>query len=292
MKSEAFDPFKQKTLGSTVSFSGIGLFTGEHVELKLHPLAPGSGILFQRTDVEGSSPLAAELKNVVSTPRCTILGNEQVSIHTVEHLLAALYAMGLDNLLIELNGPEVPIVDGSARPFVQAIKEAGFVHQEADKEIHKLTSPLYWSQSDVHLVALPSDELRISYTLHYPQSTYIGSQYCSFAITPETFEEEISPSRTFCLYEEILPFIEKGLIKGGGPDNAVIIKEDQVINSEGVRFSDEMARHKVLDLIGDLSLIPPFTAHIIAIRSGHASNISFAAELMNHLNAGENLNGR
>jgi UDP-3-O-[3-hydroxymyristoyl] N-acetylglucosamine deacetylase len=224
------------------------------------------------------------LDHVVSTPRCTILGNHKFTIHTVEHLLSALKAMGVDNAILAISGPEVPIMDGSSEAFVEAILKAGIVELEEEKEIYTLDSPISWSKGDIHLVAIPAQEFRISYTLHFPESAILKSQYFSIVINPQNFAEQIASCRTFCLYEEIAPFIESGLIKGGGLDNAVIIKNDVVINPDGVRFSDEMVRHKILDLIGDLSLVScPFYAHIIAIRSGHASNIAFARELLNHL---------
>lgn len=278
------DPSKQKTLKKSVSISGVGLFTAEKATLKIHPAPPNSGLLFQRSDLIDQPIINADLDHVVGTPRCTILGTKQFTIHTVEHVLAALKALDVDNALLELDGPEVPILDGSASFFLQAVKEAELIEQDHEKEIHFLKKPVYWSNGDVHLVAIPSEEFSISYTLHYPQSKILASQYFQVAIDPESFSREIASCRTFCLYEEILPFIENGLIKGGGLDNAVIIKDDVVINPGGVRFPNEMVRHKILDLIGDLSLIPEtFVAHILAICSGHASNIAFARELQNQI---------
>jgi len=280
----SLNPHRQKTLRNSVSISGIGLFTAEKTTLTIHPAEEDTGIIFQRTDLPKSPKLQAELQNVVSTPRCTILGNKDFTIHTVEHVLAALRGMGIDNALLELFGPEVPIMDGSASPFVEAILKGEMIEQEKEKKFYTLQYPVSWSKGDVHLVALPSETFRVSYTLHYPNSGLLHSQYYSNEIDAEVFIDEIGSCRTFCLYEEIAPLIESGLIKGGGLDNAIIIKNDSVINPEGVRFSDEMVRHKILDLIGDLSLLPvSFYATIIAIRSGHASNISFAHKLLKHL---------
>lgn len=233
------------------------------------------------------------MDHVVSTPRCTILGNKQYTIHTVEHVLAALSGLGIDNAFLKLSGPEVPIMDGSAEPFVEAILEAGVISQEKSRSIHSLKTPVYFSSGDVHIIAIPFPGFKISYTMHYPESELLKSQYISLVINPETFTKEIAPCRTFCVYEEILPFIESGLIKGGGPDNAVIIKNDVVVNPDGVRFSDEMCRHKVLDMIGDLSLVPQhFHAHVIAIRSGHSSNVAFGHELLNRLQIEKAQNGK
>lgn len=278
------NPFKQKTLAKTVSISGTGLFTAEDAKLTIHPAQAATGIIFQRSDLPGKPKFPANLDHVISTPRCTILGNEQCTIHTVEHVLSALLAMGIDNAFLELTGPEIPIMDGSARDFVDAILNAGIAQQDQEKTIIDLQSPVSWSQGEVHLVAIPSETLRISYTLQFPHSEILHAQYYSAPVIPEHFSKEIAPCRTFCIYEEIAPLIENGMIKGGGLDNAIIIKDDVVVNPNGVRFSDEMVRHKILDLIGDISLMPvSFNAHIIAIRSGHASNIAFARELLKQL---------
>ncbi|MBS0630090.1 MAG: UDP-3-O-[3-hydroxymyristoyl] N-acetylglucosamine deacetylase [Verrucomicrobia bacterium] len=278
------DPSKQRTLKGSVSLSGIGLFTGAKATITIHPARANSGIVFQRTDLPGKPQVTADLDHVVNTPRCTILGNHKFTIHTVEHLLSALRAMGIDNAVLEISGPEVPIMDGSAEPFVEAILKGGIKELGEEKEIYTLEYPVSWSKGEIHLVAMPAKEFRVSYTLHFPESTLLKSQYFSIAVNPHDFAQAIAPCRTFCLYEEIAPFIESGLIKGGGLDNAVIIKNDVVINPDGVRFDDEMVRHKILDLIGDLSLVSnTFHAHVIAIRSGHASNVAFARELLNHL---------
>lgn len=275
----------QKTLSKPVTLSGKGLFTGEEATITLQPADVDTGIVFRRIDLPGRPSFQAHLRYLVGTPRCTILGNGKTTVQTVEHLLAALTALQVDNVLIELRGPEVPIFDGSSLPFVNAIQSVGYALQDQVKELLSIKEPVFWSKDEVHLVALPSHTFQISYTLHFPQSKFLGTQYYSAEITPEIFAEEIAPSRTFCLYEEITPFIEKGLIKGGGPNNAVIIKQEKVINPDGVRFPDEMARHKVLDLIGDLTLLGrPLCAHVIAIRSGHASNIAFVEELCRHFN--------
>ncbi|NGX58908.1 MAG: UDP-3-O-acyl-N-acetylglucosamine deacetylase [Chlamydiae bacterium] len=282
-EKKSFDSLKQKSLKKSISISGIGLFTAERTTLTIHPSPSDTGLIFQRSDLPEKPIVEATLDHVVGTPRCTILGKNNFIIHTVEHVLAAFNAMGIDNALLELSGPEVPIMDGSAEPFVEAILESGIAEQEEMKEIHPLRSPVSWSDGKVHLVAIPAEEFSISYTLHFPQSNILRSQYLQAPVASEHFSKEIAPSRTFCFFEEIAPFIENGLIKGGGLDNAVIIKNDIVINPDGIRFSDEMVRHKILDLIGDLSLIPDFSAHIIAIRSGHASNVAFARELYNQI---------
>lgn len=274
----------QRTLKREVSLSGVSLFTGEKVSLRLRPAGVDFGIVFQRVDLPDTPLLPAKLENVQGTPRCTIIGNKEVVIQTVEHLLAALSAYEIDNLLIEISGSEVPIFDGSALAFVEAIEDAGVCELDGEKHYLQLSAPIYWSQGDTHIIALPSNEYRISYTLHYPNSSLLRAQFYSTVLNQETFKTQIAPCRTFSLYEEIAPMIEKGLIKGGSLKNAVIIKEDAILNPEGLRFPDEMARHKILDMVGDLSLIAfPFLAHIIAIRAGHTSNSAFAKELLNHV---------
>ncbi|MBI3211754.1 MAG: UDP-3-O-[3-hydroxymyristoyl] N-acetylglucosamine deacetylase [Simkania negevensis] len=268
---------------SSPTLTGIGLFTGTRTEVTLRPAAEGTGIVFRRIDMPGKPMLPAQVEFVRDTPRCTILRNQELQIQTVEHILSAIKAFDLDNVVIELNGPEVPSCDGSALPFVELIEKAGVISQTATKRVHHVEAPVFWSKGDVQLVALPAEEFRISYTLHYPHNEFLRSQFYTIHINEETYKQEIAPARTFSLYEEIVPLIEKGNIKGGRLDNAVIIKGDTVLNPEGIRYNDEMVRHKVLDLIGDLSLVGRcFFAHVIAIRSGHFSNTSFARELVNH----------
>lgn len=278
-------PQKQRTLSHSVSADGLGLFSGQKVSIKLLPAAANSGIVFKRTDLPHQPLLPARSDCVQGTPRCTIIGNGQDYVQTVEHLLAALRAFEIDNLLIEISGCEVPIFDGSSKHFVSMIEEGGVCDLDANRIIIGIKSPISYSQGDIHIIALPSDEYRISYTLHYPHCQTIGTQFYSFALDPDRFKHEIASCRTFSVYEEIAPMIEKGLVKGGSLDNAVIIKNGAVVNPEGLRYPNEMVRHKVLDLIGDLSLVWPFKikAHIIAVRSGHASNIAFAKQLLNHI---------
>ena len=273
----------QRSLKIASSLSGIGLFTGAKTRVTIRPAPEGTGILFQRVDLANQPTLAAQVGNVLETPRCTILGTSQFQIQTVEHILSAVKAFDLDNVIIEIDGPEIPSCDGSSLPFVEMIRKAGVVSQLATKKVHHLEMPIFWSKGDVHLVALPAEEFRISYMLSYPNSKLLKSQFYTIHINEETYEQEIAPARTFSLYEEVVPLIEKGNIKGGRLDNAVIIKGNSILNPEGVRYEDEMVRHKILDLVGDLLLVGySFFAHIIAIRSGHFSNTSFAKELMSN----------
>lgn len=272
---------KQRTLSKTAVIEGEGLFTGKYVRMTLHPAPENTGIVFKRVDLPESVQIPARLGFVKDALRCTMLSSGQVSVQTIEHFMAACYGMGIDNLLVEINGPEVPILDGSAKDFAALFKELGVQEQNSQIRELQVVKPIYFSQGDIHMVALPSDEFRVSFTLHYPNSSLLQSQFYSIALTPEVFETEIAPCRTFAFYEEIAPLIEKGYIKGGGLKNALIIREEMIINPEGVRFPEEMVRHKVLDVIGDLSLIGSgLLAHIIAIRSGHASNIKLAQKIL------------
>jgi UDP-3-O-[3-hydroxymyristoyl] N-acetylglucosamine deacetylase len=273
---------KQKTIKREASLSGTGLFTGQQVSVTLKPAPKNFGIVFQRIDLADKPKFPASLDFVKETPRCTIIGYGTVGILTVEHLLSALAAYEIDNLLIEINGPEVPACDGSSEPFVKMIEECEIVEQMANKKILKIEKATYWSKGDVHIVALPSDLYRISYLLHYPNSEILKGQYFTSQIDSLTYKKSIAPCRTFSIYEEIEPLLKKGFIKGGVLDNAVIIKDNKILNPDGIRFPEEMARHKILDLVGDLSLMykcSKFFGHIIAIRSGHSSNISFARML-------------
>lgn len=275
---------RQKTLAFPLNFEGKGLFSGKRIEMTLLPAKAGHGIVFQRIDLPGQPLLPARLEYVKATPRCTILGRGNTEIQTVEHFLSAMAALGIDNLLVQVSGPEMPIGDGSALPFVELVRQAEKREFPARKKFAVIQSPVYFEKNDVTLIALPSDEFRISYTLHYPHSAFIGSQFYSFSLDEEKFAQEIAPSRTFCLYEEIAPLLEKGVIRGGGLESAVVIKDDRVANPEGLRFRDEMVRHKILDLIGDLYLLgKPLLAHIISIRSGHATNVEFARVLQNSM---------
>ncbi len=270
----------QKTLQKEISASGVGLFSGKQATITLCPAPAFHGVVFQRVDLPDQPKIPAQLDYIQAMPRCTAVGRGEATVQTVEHLLSALYGCGVDNVLIQVRGEEIPIFDGSAQRFVELFEEAGYVEQDALRKVLKITEPLSWTKGDVHLMVVPCDEFRISYTLHFPQSSLLCSQFYSTTVTQEQFVSALSSCRTFSLYEEVEPFIRSGLIKGGSLENAVVIQEDRVVNPEGLRFSDEMVRHKMLDLIGDFSLIgQSLQGHIIAIRSGHASNIAFAKEI-------------
>lgn len=275
---------KQRTLRKAASFSGIGIHTGEQVSLRFCPANEGTGVIFKRTDLPGQPTIPARVEYVKDTARSTTIGINDIRIHTVEHVLAAVCAYGIDNLIIEISNIEPPVGNGSSDVFVTMIEEAGVMEQEAVKPIARLQAPVYWSEGDIHLVALPYEGYKISYTLNYPETPALRAQFHALDVTSQNFKNEISPCRTFSLYKEVAYLMDRGLIRGGSLDNAVIIKDDVIFSKAGLFFPNEMARHKILDLIGDLSLVGlDFYAHIISIRSGHASNVGLAKKIYEHI---------
>ena len=276
---------KQRTLKHPVSFSGIGVHTGREVTMRFLPAPENTGIYFKRVDLPDQPVIPAKVQYVCDTQRSTTLGIGSIRIHTVEHVLAALRAFNIDNLCIEISNIEPPIGDGSSKVFVEMIEEAEIFEQTAEQQIRKLLQPIYWMDENIQVVALPYEGFRISYTLNYPSSTLLKAQFHSIVLNSDSFCKEVASCRTFSLYEEVEVMIDRGLIKGGSLDNAVVIQrnpeqQDVVFSKEGLRFPDEMVRHKVLDLVGDLSLVGfPFDAHILAIRAGHTSNFQLAKKI-------------
>lgn len=278
---------QERTLKAPANFAGIGVHTGKNVTLRFCPAPVGTGIVFKRVDLPAQPIIPASLEYVVDTSRSTTLGLQDVRLHTVEHVLSALRAYEIDNLIVEVDNVEPPVGNGSSDVFVDMIEEVGIEEQPHKKSVWSLKKPVHFSEGDIHIVAMPSPEYRISYTLSYPNHPLLKAQFHSFALTPEGFKKEIAPCRTFSLYQELSYLIDKGLIKGGSLDNAVVINNEVVYSKGGLFYPDEMVRHKILDMIGDLSLIGfPINAHFISIRSGHASNFLFAKKLVNSLQEG------
>lgn len=274
----------QNTLKESISFSGLGIHTGQEVKMKFCPAPMGTGIVFRRVDLPGQPLVPAHVNSVTDTLRSTTIGSGDVRIHTVEHVLAAVNAFSIDNLYIEVSNLEPPIGNGSSDTFVEMIEKVGVIEQSAFVSIIKIEKPIQWSEGDIHIVALPYDGYRISYTLHYPESKVLGAQFHSILVNRENFCREIAPCRTFSRYEEVSAMMDRGLIKGGSLANSVVIHGDVVFSKGGLFFPDEMVRHKILDMVGDLSLIGiPFHAHILAIRAGHASNYQFAKKLHQYI---------
>lgn len=268
---------KQKTIKNPVTTSGIGIHTGATIEAKFYPAPCNTGIIFKRTDLDGSPSIRAEYKNVASSKREVALKINEIEVHTIEHLLAALSAMQITNILVEINGPELPIGDGSSAHFVELLKKAEICTQEADQDILICTEPIFIRSEDKYLIALPSDELKISFTVDYKHP--IGTQYASYVINEDVFINEISRARTFGFLHEVKELWANNLAQGGSLENAVVIGQDNILNGE-LRYENELVRHKILDLLGDLYLIgKPFVADIIAVKSGHCLNTKLVEKL-------------
>jgi UDP-3-O-[3-hydroxymyristoyl] N-acetylglucosamine deacetylase/3-hydroxyacyl-[acyl-carrier-protein] dehydratase len=273
----------QCTLGRSVSFSGVGLHTGEKTDLTFHPAAPGAGIVFVRRDLPGAPEVRVQPSHAAGESealRRTVLRSGAAEVHTVEHVLAALAGLGIDNARLELNGLEVPEPsDGSAAPFVALLRQAGVVEQSAAREPLVIRRPVVYQSGDVQIVGLPGEGLRLSFTLQF-DNPILGTQHRTCEIAPDTFSREIAPARTFVLFRDVERLRAGGLIKGGSLQNAVVVKEDGLLNQEPLRFPDEPVRHKILDLLGDLSLLGrPLQGQVHAIRSGHAHNLRFVRQL-------------
>jgi len=270
---------QQRTINDAVKIEGVGLHTGKKVRTLFKPAPPETGIIFRRVDIDPivEIPANTDFVDDKEIKRNTTLTLNGAVIHTVEHILAAVSGLQLDNLIIEINADEPPEPeDGSCAQFVESLRNVGFKNQGVPAHIFKIKNQLSLYEDDVELVALPYDGLRISFTIDYDNRN-IGTQYASYEITPEVFSGEIAPSRTFALMSDVEMLKKEGLIKGGSLDNAIVIDKDGIINKEPLRFPDEFVRHKILDIIGDLSLVGyPLEGHIIAIRSGHKYNLKFA----------------
>ena len=269
----------QQTLARPASLAGVSLHTGENVTLTLRPAAPDSGLKFKRIDLPDEPVLDARIDHVKTVERATTIGDGGVKVHTVEHVLSALMGLGVDNALIEMNANEPPIGDGSARPYVELIHRCGLAAQDVPRRVFEVREPLHIeTKGGSLLTVVPDDGFRISCTQVGPGGRF--TQYHTQAITPETYEKEIAPARTFTFYEDIEPLLEKGLIKGGSMENAVIVRGDSVLSKEPMRFPDEFVRHKMLDIIGDVALLGRrVKGHIIAVKPGHGSNAELTRAL-------------
>jgi UDP-3-O-[3-hydroxymyristoyl] N-acetylglucosamine deacetylase/3-hydroxyacyl-[acyl-carrier-protein] dehydratase len=272
-------PEFQHTVGKTASFSGTSLHTGEKVTLKLHPAPIDHGIKFKRKDLQDEPTVDAKIDNLKTVERATTIGEGSVRVHTVEHVLSALSAMGVDNAIVEMDANEPPIGDGSAQPYVDLIKRAGVTPQEAARKFFDVREPMHIeSKTGALLILLPDEKFRISCTQAGPNNRF--TQYLSMEVTPAIFEREIAPARTFVYYEDVQPLMEKNLIKGGSLENAIVVRGEAVLSKEPLRFVDEFVRHKILDIIGDLALFGPrIRGHVIAVKPGHSANAELARAL-------------
>lgn len=262
----------QTTLASSASLTGSSLHTGENVTLTLHPAPAGHGFKFRRKDLPDAPTIDAAIDHVKTVERATTLGEGSVKVHTVEHVISALAGMGVDNAIIEMDANEPPIGDGSGQPYVELIKQAGIVEQGVPRSVFEVTEPIHIeTKSGSILTLVPDAGFRVSCTQVGPDGRF--TQYYSTEITPAIYEKEIAPARTFVFYEDVKPLMDKGLIKGGSLENAVVVRGDSVLSKEPVRFREEFARHKILDIVGDLALLGRrIKGHVIAVKPGHGPN--------------------
>jgi UDP-3-O-[3-hydroxymyristoyl] N-acetylglucosamine deacetylase len=268
----------QRTLRRQMSCAGIGLHSGNKVTLSLKPAPPGFGIRFRRTDLDGLE-VPATIDNLAQIRYATGLARDRASVETVEHLLAALVSVGIDNVIVELNYPEVPIMDGSAAPFIYLIHEAGVKRLPAPRRYLKVVRPISLSRGDKRIALYPSDHFKVTYSISYDHPL-LRHQSRTIRVTEETFIEEIAPARTFTFLKEVEMLRQNGLALGGSLENAVVVGETGVLNN-ALRFEDEFVRHKILDAIGDLALVGyPVIGHLVAQRAGHALHTAFAAKIL------------
>lgn len=270
----SFPPAVQHTLKNAIHCTGIGLHSGEDITLCLHPAEAGTGIVFKRTDsVTGNCLIPALFDRVTDTRLCSTISNEDgVSVATVEHLMSALAGCGVDNALIEVSGPEVPVMDGSAEPFVFLIECAGLEQQLTPRQYIKVLRRVEVEENGNRASIEPSDRFSIELTIDFDHSV-IGRQSLQIDVTDNLFKNDISRARTFGLLEEVETMRKMGLARGGSLDNAVVVGDDAIVNEEGLRYDDEFVRHKILDCVGDLALAGmPILGSVNAYRTGHALN--------------------
>ena len=296
----------QRTVRKSKSCNGIGLHTGVESTITFHPAPEDYGIRFMRSDIKNSPEIKADIDHVVDISRGTTIEEKNVRIHTVEHALAAVTGLQIDNVLIELNSKEPPVMDGSAKDFVNALLDAGPIFQNKKRKVLVIDRAVnytdYYRDIDIHVI--PSDRFRVTFLVEYPLPA-LGTQYEAIYNMEEDFAVEVAPARTFCFLSEVEMLREQGLIKGGALDNALVIVDKEidaneierlrnlfgieediihgvngVLNGKVLRFKNEPVRHKTLDLIGDLALLGyPIKGHVTAARAGHASNVEFVKKL-------------
>ncbi len=266
---------QQQTISHPATFSGIGLHSGNRVNMTFLPAAPGTGIRFRRVDLEGKPEIEARVENVIETNRSTTLGRGNTKIHTVEHVLATFAGFGIDNAIVELDANEPPIADGSAREYCKMIDSAGLVAQPEKREPYTVSEPIELQMGETEMVIFPNDVFKLTCTSSDKHGRF--TQMFSLEISPKTWERDLAHARTFCFYEEIEYLIKNGLIRGGSLENAVVVRDDAVLTTEPLRYPNEFVRHKMLDILGDLSLIGrPLCGHLIAVKPSHSANCELA----------------
>lgn len=261
--------YLQRTIRKKKRVEGIGLHTGEPTSLTFRPAPPNTGIYFVRTDLKRNPSIAAHADFVQATSMATTVGGPEFSVSTVEHCLSALAAFRIDNLFIELDGPEIPIGDGSAEIFMEALLEAGMVEQEAQRKYALITQAVYYGTEEKHAYVVPYNGLRVTCTIEFPHPK-IGKQKIDLDINEHTFSRDIGRARTFGFLKDVEAMKAKGLARGGSLENAVVLDNREVLNPDGLRYADEFVRHKVLDALGDLvTLGMPLMGHLVLYKSGH-----------------------
>ena len=273
----------QHTVSKPAELRGTSLHTGEKVSIRLSPAPVDHGIKFQRKDLEDEPTIDVKIDNLRTVERATTIGEGSVRVHTVEHVLSALSAMGVDNAIIEMDANEPPIGDGSAHSYVELIKRAGVIAQESPRNVFDVREPIHLeSKNGAILVLLPDEKFRISCTQAGPNNRF--TQYLSVEVAPAVFEREIAPARTFVHYEDVQALMDKNLIKGGSLENAIVIRGDAILSKEPLRFPDEFVRHKILDIIGDLALVGQrIHGHVIAVKPGHGANAELARAIVREI---------
>lgn len=273
----------QRTLRRSISCAGIGLHSGNKVTLSLRPAAADSGIRFRRADL-GDVEVQATVRHVGGINYATGLTRDAVTVDTVEHLLAALVSLGIDNVVVELNSPEVPIMDGSAAPFIYLLHEAGVMRLAAPRRYLKVLRPMALTRGDKRIALYPSDHFKVTYSIAYDHPL-LRHQSRTVRITEESFVDDIAPARTFTFLREVEMLRQQGLALGGSLENAIVIGETGILN-HALRYEDEFVRHKILDVIGDMALVGhPIIGHLVAHRGGHALHTAFAAQVLDEVDA-------
>ncbi|WP_029910902.1 UDP-3-O-acyl-N-acetylglucosamine deacetylase [Pelobacter seleniigenes] len=269
----------QKTIDKTTTISGIGLHSGARIDMKLRPATENTGIIFHRLDSERVIDIKACAENVVDTRLATVIGRDGVSVSTIEHFMAALAALGIDNLHIDINGPEVPVLDGSAAPFIREIQQAGVRTLHSSRKFIAIRKPLEIIEGEKRISIIPSRFFRISFDIAFDHPA-ISVQHYSMKFTTENFCKEVASARTFGFLHEVEYLKANGLARGGSLENAVVIDDNGVMNPEGLRFQNEFVRHKVLDSFGDFSLLgAPLLGHIRAFKAGHDLNAKMVRKI-------------
>ncbi|HEX7241592.1 MAG TPA: bifunctional UDP-3-O-[3-hydroxymyristoyl] N-acetylglucosamine deacetylase/3-hydroxyacyl-ACP dehydratase [Longimicrobiaceae bacterium] len=271
---------RQNTIGGARETEGVGLHTGAHSRVRFLPAPVHTGVVFRRTDLPGSPVVPAQVAHVVDTDRGTTLGIGEARVHTVEHLLSAVVALGIDNLVVELDAHEPPSGDGSARLFFDLLRDAGVEEQDAPARVLAVDGPFSVKDKVASYVVAPSADYRVSTAIEFDHPL-VRRQFGTFRIDAESFGTEIAPARTFCFEHEVAALRERGLAQGGTVENAVVLSETGVVEGTELRYPDEFVRHKTLDVVGDLALVGArLAAHVVAEKPGHRGNVALAKELV------------